>query len=310
MIVRSSLRMRKQNLSYHLLHMLNKGLIQRGPTGGIATWLLTEAGSKFLDMNENTVFQRGFITLENARFKYPIIHQERVPVDWDIVRMKNWSQLVGREGPVSIQKNPDSLVLTAGKRIGTNEWRLMFEAEELCNTVATGLEERLGMRLGRGKFLGAGRGRAHFEVGGDPVAEFVSEDMIVGSQAGSIGDKSYPHIHGSVTLPSPRDVTSYLRTVVSLPDQIDSNQRETMKKLSEIETHLECLGRNPGEAVANRLRPTRGISEQDEFGTEPGNDLVSSISITRIALANESLPQNQCPLTIAKLDQYDPIVNQ
>jgi RIO-like serine/threonine protein kinase len=80
-IIRSSLQMRKQNLSYHLLNMLDKCFVQRGPTGGTGTWQVTEAGSKFLDMNEKTVLRRGFITLENARFKYQIIREPEVPVD-------------------------------------------------------------------------------------------------------------------------------------------------------------------------------------------------------------------------------------
>jgi hypothetical protein len=226
------------------------------------------------------------------------------------VRLNNWSQSVGRVGPVYVQRNTNSLVLIAGKRIGTNEWRLMFEAEDLCNSVATGLEERLGMKLGRGVFLGAGRGKAHFEVSGDPVAELVADEMTVGNEVGSIGDKSYPHTLGSITLPRLRDVTSYLRTVTGLPDHIDSNQRETMKKLSEIETQLGSLRGDAERPSSNRVQLTRIGSDQNNVGSQVQNDPIPSIGISSIILADQSLPQGRCPLTLARLDQYDSVVNQ
>src|SRR5438309_267890 len=153
----------KQFISYHLQHLVLDGLAQRGPTGVIGTWTITEAGSKFVDMNEGRA-SLGWVSLENSRFLYPITREGIVDVDSDVVRLNNWNQYVGRKGPIRWQKNPHSLTVIVGKLIGTNPWRLLFEAGHLADEVAKDLEKRLGIGLGIPKFLGFGRGKAHFEV--------------------------------------------------------------------------------------------------------------------------------------------------
>src|SRR5438309_10145192 len=55
----------KQVISYHLQHLIDQGLVKRGPTGVIGTWTITEAGSKFVDMNEGRT-SLGWVSLENS----------------------------------------------------------------------------------------------------------------------------------------------------------------------------------------------------------------------------------------------------
>jgi hypothetical protein len=217
-------------------------------------------------MNEGRASSGWVISLENARFLYRITKAGIVEVDSDVIRLNNWAQVVGREGPVFWQKNPHSLTLIVGKLIGPNPWKLLFEAEHLANEVAKHLEQRLGIGIGLPKFLGFGRGKAHFEVSGNPIAEVVSEYMVVSGEAGSLGDRSHPHTRGSVSLYDPRKVDDYLKIFLSLPALIGSNQEKTMKGLSEIKDELTRLHGYERRPIDDQVRvmPVKGNHYQME----------------------------------------------
>jgi hypothetical protein len=158
--------------------------------------------------------------------KYPILKAGRIPVDAKKVAMKNWAQYIGRWGPARIQLNPRSVIVIIPKTLGYNPWQIGFEAWDLSNEVAASFQEKLGMKLGRGQFQGWGRGRAHFEVSGDPVAESVGKHVVVESETGTIGDASPPHQDGSISLYTPRTVGNYLHVVTGLRDEIDALEEQ------------------------------------------------------------------------------------
>src|SRR5205807_2625283 len=179
----------KSLLSYHLTKLTDDDLIQKGPSGGFATWNMTEAGSKFLAEISKRLPVKGLISLENARFRYPILKESSIEVDWKKVQMKNWSQYIGKIGRVTVRKQGSTVAIIVAKTLGTNPWALMFEARDITDEVARTLEARLsGLQLGRSNFMGYGPTKAHFEVGGDPVAESIFGFMTVRGVAGSVGD--------------------------------------------------------------------------------------------------------------------------
>src|SRR6266436_1982727 len=70
----------KQDLSYHTGLLVQRQLLIREDSGVIATWSITEAGTKWLDMVEDG--SEGIhVTIENAAFAYPIRDGGKFPVD-------------------------------------------------------------------------------------------------------------------------------------------------------------------------------------------------------------------------------------
>ncbi len=216
----------KQLLFYHVNALVRDEFVVREVRDRIVTWTITEAGSKFLEEIENGSFDAAkMVSLENFRVEYGILEEGRIPVDWKKVEMKNWAQLIGRWGPVTVIRNPRTLVIVVPKLVGVNPWQLMCEAFQLCDRVADDLETRLGVSLGRGRVSDGGRGKAHFEISGDPVAEFIAGHMRVETGVGVAGDTSPPHRRGSMGIYDPRSVDSYLRTVTTLPQDLDEIRR-------------------------------------------------------------------------------------
>jgi len=127
----------------------------------------------------------------------------------------------------------------------------MFEARDIADEVAIILEARLsGLQLGRPNFMGYGPSKAHFELGGDPVAESIFGFMTVRGAAGSVGDTSAPHREGSVGFYDPRKVDAYMKAITDIPSEIDLTRSEMRGEFSEVQTTLERIEKKMGEGMA------------------------------------------------------------
>jgi len=265
----SRVKLSKSLLSYHLGNLTEEGLIEKGPSGGFATWNITEAGSKFLAEVSKRLPRKGLISLENARFRYPILKEPSVEVDWKRVQMKNWSEFITKIGRVSVSKRGSIVAIIVGKTLGTNPWELMFEARDIADEVAIILEARLsGLQLRRPNFMGYGPSKAHFELGGDTVAESIFGFMTVRGAAGSVGDTSAPHREGSVGFFDPRKVDAYMRAITDIPSEIDLTRSEMRGAFSEVQTTLERVEKKMGQGMAQE-GPADALRSSHQSFTEP-----------------------------------------
>lgn len=154
----------RSTISYHLKKMERAGLIEplesieklkdglyRAKIKGIIKlYRLTQACSSFLARIEARVFRGRVIRLHNAYFKYPILVQPRIRIDWRRVEMTNWTQLLGRELGLVVRKNPRSLEIIARVVEGRDPYKLLFLAKSEADNLASHLEQKFSMVLGRG----------------------------------------------------------------------------------------------------------------------------------------------------------------
>src|SRR6266487_2982572 len=80
--LKSRLSIPKSLLSFHLKALKREGFVEKGPSSGFATWSVTQAGSKFLDGVSKYPPRGRLVTLENSRFRYPILKDASTEVDW------------------------------------------------------------------------------------------------------------------------------------------------------------------------------------------------------------------------------------
>ena len=285
----SRVKLSKSLLSYHLGNLTDEGLVEKGPSGGFATWNITEAGSRFLAEVSKRLPTKGLISLENARFRYPIQTESSIEVDWKRVRMKNWSQFIGKIGRVTVLKQGSTVIIIVGKTLGTNPWELMFEARDIADEVARTLEARLsGLQLGRPNFMGYGPSKAHFEMGGDPVAESISGFMTVRGAVGSLGDTSAPHREGSVGFYDPRKVDAYMKAITNLPCEIDMYRSEIRGELSEVETAVDRIENKLDQIITQKHSTEELVGQQslnEPMGLGPrrlGFELLYPLSYTPV----------------------------
>jgi len=260
----SRLSLRKSSLSYHLKALTMAGLIERDPGGWVATWSITQAGLKFLAEVRKRLPSRGLISLENARFSYKILRDSTLEVDWKKVPMTNWTQFIGKVGRTTVLKQGRTVTIIVRKTLGTNPSDLVLEARDLADEVAEGLETQLsGLQLvRRPAFLGYGPHKAHFEVGGDPVAESISGFMTVRGAAGSTGDTSAPHYKGSVGFFDPRKVDAYMRAITNLPLEIDMYRSEIRGELSEVETAVDRIENKLDQIITQKHSTEEWVGQQ------------------------------------------------
>lgn len=177
----------RSHVHYYLKRMEKAGLIKREGPRWPVFYTVTPQCSKFLDGIERGLVPGPVVRLHNCVFRYPILVQPSVDLDWRRVQLTNWSQFLGREGGLTVRKNTGSLEVFCDVMEGRDPNELLILAKEEADRVAKALEARLGMRLGEGK----PSRKAHFGIY-DPVAALVSKHWELSDDVGKI-DESEGH---------------------------------------------------------------------------------------------------------------------
>ena len=164
---------RLENMGYiekeESLERLKPGLYVKRVRGIITLYRITQAGSNFLAGIERRAVGRR-LRLHNAYFKYRIVRQPTGKIAWRKVELTNWTQLIGLELGLKVRKNPGSIEVIAPVVEGRDPYELLFRARDEADCLATHLEQKFGMVLGRGKLSR----KAHWGVY-DPVAGVYSK---------------------------------------------------------------------------------------------------------------------------------------
>jgi len=245
----------RQLVHYYIKQLVKAGLIQREVRDRIAIYSLTEKGKKILAGIERLPGFR--VRLHNVRVVYPVVEDARVPVDWGrVVRLRNWRQFVGTFLNVTVRRNEGrqpSIEVLAEPLEGDDPYQLLYMALRECDRVAEHLEQRFGMKLGRGRLAG----RPHWAIY-DPVAKKFSDYMVLSDDVGQI-DKSPPS-PGEIDFFSPEAAKQYLVSITTMPSRV-KNIEEEVKAFRSIMAENTLAIREFAEQIRVHLDVMRGLRE-------------------------------------------------
>lgn len=182
----------KRNLIHYYVTKLEKlGFIEKQRSvegdclrtrGVITLYHLTQNGSNFLEEIE----KKGFfskVRLHNCYWLYPIIQQPKIEIDWCRVELHNWGQLIGRELGLTVRKNPNSVEILTNVLYGDSPYELLFRSRDEANIVASHLEQKFHMKLGRPKLSR----KPHFSVYAPMVSKW-SKNFQLDTEYGKIDE--------------------------------------------------------------------------------------------------------------------------
>lgn len=183
------------------LKCLKPGLYVKKFRGVITLYRITQPGSNFLDGIERLAVGRR-LRLHNVYWKYPVLSGPRLPIEWRKVEMTNWTQLIGMELGLRVRKNPGSVEIISGVVEGTDPFRLLLRARNEADRLATHLEAKFDMKLGRAELSR----RPHFGVW-DPVAGAYAKSFQLSTDLAKIDESEG---YGEIDWLSPYAADDYL----------------------------------------------------------------------------------------------------
>jgi len=283
----------KQKVRYWVKAAEREGLVKRKSRDVVTlyqlTWKGRETSKKFLDGMERERLRR-FVRLHNVVVKYEIVAQPSLVIDWRKVELQNWDQLVGRELGLTVRKNPDSIEIFCDSVEGQDPYELLLLLFDEANRLASHLEEKFRMKLGRPQLSR----KPHFAVL-DPVAKHLSDFMEFSDDIGKLDESEG---EGELDLYDPNFVKNYLISFTTLPALVSkmgaeisevkavllaftenfkllSTFDETLKLLDrEIKEHLALIqeyrkeARERADDSSNLIREVRGSLDALNGGLE------------------------------------------
>jgi hypothetical protein len=169
-----------QLMHYHVKKWLKMGWIRLDQkTPNMTTYILMPSVKKSLTGGDFFVYKG--VRLHGYSLKFPIVESPDVAIDWDRVRVANWTRLVGCEAGLTVEKTTRHVIIHADEIFSEdpNEATLLAILE--CLRLARVLEEKFGMKLGTPKLLR----KPHFGFY-DPVARWFTEFMEFSDDVGKM----------------------------------------------------------------------------------------------------------------------------
>jgi len=243
--------MSRQHVGYYVKKLVSQDMVQREVRDSATFYSLTERGKNFLVEMEKGFVPCRTVRLHNVVFLFPVVVAPRVVIDWRRVELQNWTQLVGSELGLTVRKNPDSMEVFCDVVEGSDPYELMLRAYEEAGRLATHLEQKFQMKLGRPSLSR----KPHFHVA-DPVAEHVGKFMEFSDDIGKVDESEG---YGELDLYDPNFVKNYMVAFTTLPSLVQRQNRE----LSEIKEALNVFaeGMKQHMALISELRETtKGIN--------------------------------------------------
>jgi len=223
----------KQTIHYHIKKLEKLGYIELQSRDVITIYRVTQAGQKFLDEFERCVFRGRRLRLHNVVFKYRILREPLRPIDWrKVVRLRNWGQLIGRECGLTVRKNPDSIEVFCRVLEGDDPYELLFRAREEADRLASFLEKKFDMVLGRGELSR----KPHFGVY-DAIAGKFSKSFQLSDDVAKIDESEG---YGEIDWHDPGLAKDYL-LMPSRLRSLESELQSLNKRLSALESGLTTI---------------------------------------------------------------------
>ncbi|MEM4154505.1 MAG: helix-turn-helix domain-containing protein [Candidatus Caldarchaeum sp.] len=236
---------KRELVNYYLRRFLKMGLVKKTRLGKISVYELTEHGRVFLTGGERGVGVGGRVfRLHGFGVGFPVLGGPGVGVDWGRVRevrMRNWSKVLGCWRNVTWCLTTKQLIIYPEPVEGRDPYELLYLVMREVDEVASELEQRLKLQLGRPHFVG----RPSWAVW-DENAQRFTEFMNVTDDVGSM-DKSPPS-PGEIEYWNPELAKEYMLMPIRLK-QLTLEQKERQDRIEKIlvqfaeqlKLHLEVL---------------------------------------------------------------------
>jgi DNA-binding MarR family transcriptional regulator len=243
--------MSKPHVSYYIRKMRRAGLVRRRNVKWPAFYVVTEKGKKFLTRCK--LLEPGFLfRLHRCGFKYPILKNAAVPVDWRRVPKAcgHWTALIGDEGGVKVEKTTRHVIVWCESISGRDPDELLLRAKSLADRVAASLVAKYGFQLGEGRLVP----KKHIGVY-DPAAELLSRRFEISDDVGKI-DRSEGL--GEIDWFSAKAAKDYLL----MPSRVESLEQQVAGLQGQIQELVQVLKEAfaPKENHASPLKDGRYIT--------------------------------------------------
>lgn len=164
----------KQHVAYYIKKLVKAGLVRRKVRSRAVFYDLTRRGKNFLISCEGVVFGSGVYRLHKCQFRFRIVSEGLLPVDFKRVEMVNWTALLGLEQGVKVRHTPSSWIVHVETLYGRHPGELFTLAKNLADRVAKSLMRKYGCKLLEGEVC-----RGYELAVDDPVAQLLSRYFTV-----------------------------------------------------------------------------------------------------------------------------------
>jgi len=138
--------------------------------------------------------------------------------------------LIGRELGLAVRKNPNSVEVVTSVLYGNNPYELLFKSRDEADKLASHLEQKFRMKLGRSKLSR----KPHFAVY-DPLASKWSKNFQLDTKYGKI-DRSLGY--GEIDWTDPVSAANYL----SMPNRLERIEKSMETFAKGMDEHMLLIG--------------------------------------------------------------------
>lgn len=233
----------KQLLNYWLKRLVRLGYLEKGVRTSVVFYHLTDLGKEMLLMlSESKKTLTGCeagprVRLHNVSFKFRIIKDADIPIDWRKVEMQNWGRLIGSVYDVTVEKTTKHLIVYPKIRTERDPYVALLKAYEEAIRVAKSIENRFGLILGLPEL----NRKPHFGFK-DPIADKLSEYQE--TTLSDIGRIDQSPGEGEIEFFDPSTAADY----IAMPNRV----KRIEEKINKLEETLERIS-NSLERVSAML---------------------------------------------------------
>ncbi len=255
------LRTTEAHIYYYLRKLENAGLIRRIFRDVYVKYEVTQLGLNFLTRCDKTSKHR-IIRLHNIAFKFPILKEPDVKIDWDKVKgMKNWIRYIGKEAGVTVELTSKHVIIYPEPLQGDDPYKLLLMAYERANFTVSLLEQKYGMQFGRGELCR----KPHFGIF-DPVLSKITRYFQLNDDCAKLDESKGC---GEIDWLSPEAAKEYLLMPIRVRE-LQSILRAYQKEVEELRIHILQLTETQLELV-KILQQLLQIKPKIEYESLPEN---------------------------------------
>jgi len=234
----------KQHVFYYLKKLQKAGLVRRQVRSSVVFYELTHKGKELLGSCEGVVYGSGVFRLHRCRVKFPIVREGYYPRGrFREVELVNWSQLLGLERGVAVQKTTRHWVVNVETLFGRHPGELFGLAKNLADRVAESMVLKYGVVLGVGQVC-----KGYELAIDDPVAKLLARYFTVATPNRKM-DHSLGELEGEIDHLSRDAAIEYLM----MPERVKKVEGQlagALSKLDDLEKDVHDLVQVLKEAAA------------------------------------------------------------
>jgi len=225
----------KRHVFYYLKKLQKADLVRRQVRSSVVFYDLTNKGKELLASCEGLVYGSGVFRLHKCKVKFRIVREGCYPRGrFREVELVNWTQLLGLERGVSVQKTTRHWVVHVEALYGRYPGELFGLAKNLADRVVESMVLKYGVVLGEGKIC-----KGYELAIDDPVAKLLARYFCVSTPKRKM-DHSPGELMGEIDHLSRDAAIEYLM----MPERVKKVEGQlagTLSKLTDLENDVHNL---------------------------------------------------------------------